>query len=209
MESLTPLIGLCVVWLLVVMLPGPNFVVVTRSALAGPGRTGMFAAAGVSLGAAVWAVTAIFGLAALFRYAGWLYDLLRLLGGAYLVFMGLRSLWGAVRRPGTGDTATACKPAGPRAAFSRGLLCSFSNPKTAVFFGSLFLTALPPSASRLTLAMTPALVAAISMTWYGAVALVFSLPDMRRIYRRAARAVEAVAGTALVLLGGRLLLSRD
>jgi threonine/homoserine/homoserine lactone efflux protein len=74
--------------------PGPNLVLVTQVSAAQSRRAGFVASIGLALGAVIWATAASAGLGALSNLA-WLQELLRYLGGAYLIYIGVRKLPGA------------------------------------------------------------------------------------------------------------------
>ena len=207
-ESCIALISLAGIWLLVVMIPGPNFVVVTQYAVSASRKAGFLVALGVSSGAGVWAAASLLGVSALFAYAPWLYDAIRVIGGLYLVFLGLkivRTAWSAISSA-SGDLISAGNSV---PAFQRGILTSFSNPKTAAFFGSLFVTAFPAHAPGWMYLMTVGMVFCVSLLWYSVVACFFSLSVVQRVYRRAKRGLDLFTGALLSVLGIRLAFGRS
>lgn len=76
------------IWAITIMSPGPDFVVTIRYATAGSRRHGVMAALGVAAGCTVWAVGSLLGLSVLLSEVRWLYDLVRLVGALYLVYLG-------------------------------------------------------------------------------------------------------------------------
>ncbi len=138
------LLALAGIWTLAVMLPGPNFLLVTKAAMGGRPSRGVGAALGVSLGAVVWSSSSLLGLALLFKQFVWLYGFFRVAGAAYLVWIGLCTMRQGLR-PGSVEAASVSLRGG-RGHVLLGLLTSLSNPKTAAFFTSIFATLLPPHA---------------------------------------------------------------
>ena len=145
MDLLPSLIALAGMHLLMAMVPGPNTVVVSHFSAAQSRRHGLAATAGVVLASLLWVGLSLAGIGLLLQEAGTLYRLLRLLGALYLLYIGLRLLRGAWRRPTT-STAPAPAPApAPAQAlgwlgnrpFTAGLLTTLSNPKSAVFWTSV------------------------------------------------------------------------
>jgi threonine/homoserine/homoserine lactone efflux protein len=187
-----------------VISPGPSFVLVARTAIAASRREGVAAALGMGLGGAFFGTLALLGLAALLARAGWLYLAVKLLGGAYLVYLGI-----AIWRGATSTLTVAAKPPGTRAgavrAFWRALATQVSNPKTAVVYASVF-AALMPAHPPLwfVLALPPALFA-LETLWYAVVALAFSSGGPRAAYLRAKTWIDRVAGSVMAALGLRLL----
>ena len=81
-----------------VLLPGPDTLVVVRSLVRGGRRAGIRTAAGVLCGLTVWVVAAVLGLSALLRASEVGYEALKIVGACYLVWIGVQSLK-ALRRP--------------------------------------------------------------------------------------------------------------
>lgn len=124
-------------WVLI-LTPGPDMMFVLGQTLAGGPRQGWAATFGVFAGAACHILAAAFGVAAVVAASPGLFDTLRLAGAAYLIWIGLGALRGAVRRGesgGGGGTAVAPRPAVPtRRAFLQGMVTNLLNPKVLLFY---------------------------------------------------------------------------
>ena len=188
------------IWLVTVLLPGPNFVATAHASLARSRRDGLLVVLGLALGTLVWAGASLAGLGLLFRSAAWLYVAVKTLGAAYLIYMGLRMV---LSRGGA-----AAVPARAGNAFRIGLWTDLSNPKAATFFTSLFAVAVPPGAPLWFQAALVATVVAMAGLWYGAVALVLSGGRAGKVYRRAEAWLRRVAGALFVAFGVKLLAER-
>lgn len=194
------------VWALTVVSPGPNFLATAHAAARGSRRQGLLVVAGIALGTTIWSAGSLLGLGLLFRSVGWLYDVVRLVGGAYLVFTGVRMIM-ASRRRAAGLTATptaAIDKAQDRRAFRRGLLVDLSNPKAAAFFTSLFAVAVPPNAPTGFLIAVVTAVVVIAAGWYAIVACAMATARVTALYRRAERWVTYLTGGAFVGIGAKL-----
>src|SRR5689334_2648501 len=88
------IVGATLIWLAAVVSPGPNFLVVSRLALARSRRLAIGATFGIALGSLIYAALTMFGLSALILRFAWLGDTLRIVGGAYLVWLGIQ-VWRA------------------------------------------------------------------------------------------------------------------
>jgi threonine/homoserine/homoserine lactone efflux protein len=185
---------------LVIVTPGQDTALTIRNTLGGGRRGGVFTAAGVASGQAVWSVATAAGLAAVLLASEAVFDALRLLGAAYLVFLGAQALWGAVR--GHVRTAGAPSRVGPAVAFRRGLVSNLGNPKMAVFFTSL----LPQfgGTSFATLLALGLVFCSMTFVWLTGYAVVVA--RMGDVLRRTgvARALDAALGVVLVALGLRV-----
>ncbi len=106
----------------------------------------------------IWAVAAALGLSALLRVSRVGYDILRLAGAAYLIWLGASSLW-RLRRgraapavpDGTGEGAGP--PAGRAGAYLNGLLSNLFNPKIGVFFVAFLPGFIPAKSSAATFSL--------------------------------------------------------
>mgnify|MGYP003423279738 CR=1 FL=1 len=221
MVTLLPLFG---VWLLAVISPGPDFLVTVRSATARSRRHGIMTGLGVSVAILVWATASMLGLSVLLVRISWIYDTIRWVGAAYLVYLGVRMLWAGWRRepatdPASGSGASGAPVArgGPAApgrsvglwrAWRTGFLTNIGNPKAAVFFGSLLGALLPADSSAPVRVAVVAVMVAIAAGWFTAVAVLFGMSPVVRGYRRVRRWTDRVMAVALIALGGRLAVER-
>nr|WP_281373212.1 LysE family translocator [Kineococcus aurantiacus] len=113
--------------------PGPNTFLVLRHSLHGA-RTGVVTALGSALGALVWAGAVAVGLAALLERSAQAYQAVKVAGGLYLVFLGVRTFWAHRRRGGGSAPGAAAAAASLRGAFGAGLVSCVLNPKVGLFF---------------------------------------------------------------------------
>ena len=207
MSLFISMITLAGMWFLVVTIPGPNFLAVTQFSMADSRKSGLLIALGVSTGAGVWATASLIGLSVLFNRGAWLYDTIRFVGGLYLLWIGLKTICSAF------SSSTSLRIGhlvqNGFSPFRRGLLTSFSNPKTAAFFGSLFVATFPPRAPTWTYVTTVGMIVCISLLWYGSVACFFSFPQVQYLYRRAKPTLDFITGSLLSFLGLRLALAKS
>ncbi len=199
------LLSLFAVDLLAAVSPGPNFVVVTQAAVS---RTRRFAAAvvlGIVTANLVWCFAVALGLSALFALAPWLYGAIKILGGAYLVYLGV-CLWRSGRAAVDAETPSQGSLG---AAYLRGLLTNLTNPKSVVYFGSIFALFMKPDIPASVQIMAVCIVIFNTVLWYGTVAALFSSNLVQRFYLRVQRPINRVTGAAMIGFGGKLVLVRD
>lgn len=181
--------------------PGPNVLVVIRTAIAESRRAGLFCAAGVATGGAIWAGGAALGLGLVIANLPIAYDALRVLGGLYLVYLGVRtarSVAGWEAPPGVQPRASG------RRAWRRGLLTNLSNPKAAVFFTSVFATLLPADSSLALRIAAVAVIVVDALLWHALLAVVLSSSPAQARYLRARPWIDRVAGVVMIAFGLRL-----
>lgn len=187
----------------VTLTPGPAFALLVQVA-AVHGRWVAFAnIAGNSLGVLAWGLLSALGVSALIAANQLAYDVLRLTGAAYLVYLGVRGVLAtqSPERVGTSDPLPRADLAG---AARKGLVNSLANPKLAVFFVALFPQFLAPGTAVLPAALAMAnVIVVFDVLWYGAVAV--SVDRFRRaLAPRLLRRIEQVSGAVLVAFGLRL-----
>jgi threonine/homoserine/homoserine lactone efflux protein len=122
---------------LIVLLPGPDTLVVVRGMLRGR-RVAVLTACGVVLGNMIWVGATSLGLAALLKASEVGYNVLRIAGAIYLVYLGVQSLRGAIRRH-RGAAPQVVQPVRKGllgSGFAAGLLTDLLNPKLGVFMVS-------------------------------------------------------------------------
>lgn len=184
--------------------PGPSFVLVARTSMAASRVDGVFAAIGMGIGGVIFSAVVLLGLQAALASVPWLYLMLKLVGGLYLVYLAVR-IWRGAKEPivipGTeeGIRRSVKEP------FLLGLVTQLSNPKTAVVYGSIFAALLPhnlPPSATLTL---PFLVFLVEAGWYSMVALALSSESSRAAYLQSKIHVDRVAGGVMGLLGLKLI----
>lgn len=183
----------------IVLLPGPNSLYVLGLAARRGVRTGYVGACGIFLGDSVLMVLAAAGLAGLLQTVAWLFVAVKLAGAAYLAWLGLGMLRGALRSWRRAD-ASAPPPARADAAHPLGkaLFISLLNPKAILFFISFFIQFVEPGYSHpaLSFLVLGAIVQCFSLLYLSA--LIFAGSRLAEALRRRRRVACGLAGA----LGG-------
>jgi threonine/homoserine/homoserine lactone efflux protein len=165
--------------------------------------------AGVGLANATLATAAAFGMSALFGRWPAALELVRIAGGVYLAWLGLRGLWGArhLRASVAPAGGRGTEGRATRSAFVvRGLLTNLLNPPVWLFYMSIVPQFIGPQDAYLARALLlGATHVAMSVVWQGfcGVAVGFAADHVARPSVR--RVLEGVTGAALVVMGARLL----
>ena len=121
--------------LLLAATPGPGLFYVVARTLAGGRSEGITSSFGTGLGGTVHVCAGALGVSALVLASAKLFTMLKLLGAAYLIWIGVRTVLTARRDALAAASGQAAPlPAGARRAFREGVLVEASNPKTAAFF---------------------------------------------------------------------------
>jgi threonine/homoserine/homoserine lactone efflux protein len=188
------------------MIPGPSFVLVARNAIGLSRRDGLATALGMGAGGIFFGSIALAGLYTLLQAVEWLYIGLKVAGGAYLIFVAAK-IWRGADRPIAMQDAAAAASGSPRKSFLVGLTTQLSNPKTAIWYGSIFAALLPQHPPLWCYFVLPPLVFSVEFGWYTIVALCFSSQRPRDVYLRAKKWIDRIAAGAITALGLRLILT--
>ena len=207
MDHVQSLLIIAAIYLATKASPGPIFFVLSHYAMAGSKRTAVLIALGATAGSLAWATMSLVGLAALLAQIGWLYSGLRWAGSAYLIYLGIMLLRASRHRSATRDKDQRSTNV-PSAlhALRLGLVTSLTNPKSGVFWSSVFLVAFPASPPEWVYAATFLLVLVISFGWHMLLVMTFSTARVRGTYMRFKAWIDRVAGAMLILFGIRLAL---
>jgi len=198
-HHLLSLASLAVVSLVTAAVPGPSIFLVMRLAMRRGRGPAMMAALGATAGCIIWCAAAALGLAALLTAAPWLYKVLRVAGGLYLLWFAIQ-LWRSQpeAQAEAGDTLAA-------GSFWRALVVCLTNPKSVLFFGSIFAAYMGPDSPLWVHGAAIAIVVTTCIGCYAAVAWLFSTPRAAGAYARAQRPLDRTAGGLMGVFGIGLL----
>jgi threonine/homoserine/homoserine lactone efflux protein len=185
---------------LLTITPGLDTALVLRAAVT-MGRGPAFATAlGVGAGALTWGVAAAVGVSALLTASQVGYTVLRVAGAAYMIYLGVRMVWGAFRKKTDATSPTA--PIVPTfwSTFGRGLLTNLLNPKVGAFYLAVLPQFIPAGESPLLVGALLALVHDLEgLLWFTAIILGAGALRGHLARRKVRAAVDG--GTGAVLLG--------
>ena len=201
MDYAIVLIGVFAIFIPALILPGPDFVAVVRSSMTYGTRAGLLTTLGVSLGLCLYATLSLVGLSAILVKYQWLTWAVRVLGGAYLIFLGVKLLR---TQPRQIELDAAGYPSRNRAVLF-GFLVTLTNPKAVVLFASVFATAVTASTPAWLMGLMIGLVTASSLICYSCVSVFMSSAPVMRRFQRARHWIERAAGVCFIGLGGKVL----
>lgn len=190
--------------------PGPAMLYAAAQTMAGGRWYGLMASLGIYLGGCAHVIAAATGLSVIFHATPMLYAAVKLLGAAYLVWLGLTLL----RARASGDAAmTAVKPRSGRRAFIESVTVEVINPKAAIFYLA-FLPQFVDASAGLPLWVQLVLLGAAANTVFSiadmiVVMLADAVTSMLRRSDQAQRLVQRVGGAVLVGLGAHLAFQRS
>jgi threonine/homoserine/homoserine lactone efflux protein len=196
---------------LVIVAPGPDNVLVTKNAVVHGRGAALGTGFGVSAGLLIWTLAAALGVAAVVRESAVAFTVLKLVGAAYLVWLGVGALRAALLRSGhaVDPDREPRSPLGWGGGFRQGLLSNIGNPKIAVFFTGLLPQFVAPGRPVLVpFLLLGGLFVLMGVIWLCGYALVAARTARVLTRPRVKAALDGISGFVLVGLGVRLALER-
>lgn len=202
MDQLLPFAALA---LLIVIAPGPDLALVTRSVLGGGRRDGVLTAVGIASRAAVWALAAAAGLAALLTAAPQVLELIRWLGAGYLAFIGVRSIRRSLQpNMGPHPEAPSPRPGSWIAPYRIGLISNLLHPGQVIFYTGMLPQFIDPTGEpSVQVLRLGGLFVAIVLTWFTAYAFFVSAVPLDR-WARLTPILTRITGVVLIAFAVRL-----
>ena len=191
----------------VVLIPGPDFAVVTSNTVRGGRRRGQWAAIGVACSNAVQGTAAVAGVGAVIVRTEPVFETIRWLGIAYLLFLGTRALLSARRGRYRALDAGAADAGRAVAGWRQGFLSNITNPKVLTLYLAVlpqFLTAHTSFAAAAGYALGHA---ALSLSYLTLVVTAMHRARDLLARRRVRRALDAATGTTMIAFGARMALT--
>ena len=208
MQGLTVFATLLLIHAAAVMSPGPNFLIVLRNAMRFGSAAGVITSLGVVSAGSVFMTAGAVGAITLLSVNQDIAFIVRLLCGAYLIYLGIGYLRAARRadvavcaeRPD--ETGAGCRRYG---CFVQGMLTNLLNPKAIAYYTTLFTVFTPVDLGMVKLMILGTGMMVISFIWYGLIALFIGRPRVQSGLGRAMRWIEGITGVVLTGFGVKLL----
>ncbi|MER6404570.1 LysE family transporter [Streptomyces viridosporus] len=195
---MTEVLAVATITVLAVIAPGADFAMVVRGSYLYGRRTGLLGAAGVAAGVLVHVAYTMLGVGLLIASSAFLFTLVKLVGAAYLVHIGVRTF--RTRGEVAVDLGNKTELT-PFAALRTGFLTNVLNPKTTLFVVSTFAQVVGPGTPFAQQAGYGLFMSLAHLLWFGVVAVFFSQDRMRTLMLRGQKVLNKVVGAALAGLG--------
>ena len=187
------------IWTIAVIVPGPNFFITIQSAISKNDHSAFFVVFGIVVGTFIWAVLSLYGLALLLKNAPNLYMAFKIIGGIYLIYLGIKLILN--KEDAQEIELKSEEISSYTKSFLVGVFTNLSNPKTAMFITSLFATITTAQTSSMQMIFLIFLILVISTIWYSLVALVFKKEYFKKLYMRFKKAIEYISSFIFISFG--------
>jgi threonine/homoserine/homoserine lactone efflux protein len=205
-NDFTVIVTTLALYLALMVSPGPNFALVSRLAVSGSREAAFGASIGFASASLLYAVLSMTGLAILLREVGWVAHGVQILGGCYLIYLGVNS-W----MTKSNASATVASPIVRDGWYGlrTGSIVGLANPKGIAFFVGLYAAVIPVDTSLWAKVFIIAGGFVIEAAWYSLVGLLLSTSPARAAYERFGKWIERALGALMVAFGLRILAAQS
>ncbi|MGF6590362.1 LysE family translocator [Pseudomonas sp. 2835] len=190
--------------LLAVASPGPDFAVVVRESVTHGRRAGTWTAFGVGTAIFLHVGYSLLGIGLIVSQSIMLFNALKWLAAAYLLYIGFKALRARPATPGSDNVQASTVERTPRAAFVAGFMTNGLNPKATLFFLSLFTVVINPHTPLAIQAGYGLYLAVATGLWFCLVAMLFSQQRVRAAFARMGHWFDRTMGAVLIALGVKI-----
>ncbi|QUM77711.1 LysE family translocator [Moritella sp. 24] len=197
--------SLALLGVLIVISPGADFVLVLKTSINDGRKAGIFTALGLSLAICVHISYSMFGISYLISQNEFLYNMIRYAGAGYLIYLGIKGIYSANSPLNT--TSAEQRKNKNWQYLAQGFLCNVLNPKTMLFFLSVFSQVISPDSNDNTHAFIYGVyMIALHGIWFAIVAILFTSAALQTRLLRVRKRLNQVCGVGLVSFGALLAL---
>lgn len=196
-------------FLLAIASPGPNILAVIGTSMSVGRTSGTALALGVASGSFCWALLTVAGLSALLSAYASVLIVIKIVGGAYLLWLAYKAFRSAASAHDLHATALAGGKRSQLGYFLKGFTIQMTNPKAALSWIAIISLGLAPDAPLWVGFAVVLGTTVLSVVIHCLYALAFSTPTMVRLYGKARRTIQATLGVFFTVAGLKLLSSRN
>ena len=207
MELIQGLILISSIHLLAAASPGPDFVLVSQQTLSNGKKAGLMCSIGIALGLSIHITYSAFGLAAVIANSSSALWAIKILGGGYLIYLGIK---GFKAKPAniTESNATTPTKYSAKKSIGVGFLCNALNPKAPIYFVSLFTVVLSPDMPLYQIAIYGVWIMVIQFAWFSLLVGILSRPSINIHFKKYSHWIDRVLGGAMIALGIKVIATR-
>lgn len=198
------LLTICALHFIAQLSPGPDILLIAKSSASTTRRNTLKIIAGISAGIVVWVVLTLAGFTVLIEQFPWIQQGLMLLGGFFLAKMGWGMLQGGLKgfkNTEHSDQVIAAEPEHqPKTTYFRlGLLTNLSNPKTLIYFSSVFSLALSSSATQALKTQLAVIIPLQTFLTFAVLMMILSQPKIKVMYQRSGHYIDVISGALFLV----------
>jgi len=187
--------------------PGPDFAVVTRQCITAGTRAGVWTSLGLGFGILLHVTYCILGVALLISQSSFLFNAMKYLASAYLIYLGIQSVRGFLENSATSNVEHMTPEQGIRKAFILGFLTNGLNPKATLFFLALFTIVIGEDTPTMIQVLYGLYLSAATFIWFSLLSKLFGITIVRSRLLKMGKWFELGMGIALILFALQITLN--
>ncbi len=207
MEFAQGLFVITIIHLLAAASPGPDFLMVTQQTLSNGKKSGLLCSLGIALGLSVHITYSSLGLAAVIAKSLTALWVIKMLGGSYLIYLGVKGLRSRPRKAEDIQNSRVNAYSSVRT-IGIGFLCNALNPKAPLYFISLFTIVLSPNMPLYLIAIYGFWIMILQFAWFSFVATLLSSPLISKHFRKFGHYMDRILGSAMIFMGIKVIMSQ-
>ncbi|QCE32408.1 hypothetical protein FAI41_01760 [Acetobacteraceae bacterium] len=193
-------------WGIGVIVPGMDFVLISRISFLHGRKAAILATFGDAAAITLWSGAAFAGIQTIFDHAPKLYQILQIVGALYLVFLGVRLVWQSFKPFSSEILAQEAKTNQNKGFFLTGFLVTLANPEAVLWLAAIFAATLPAHTAWGWGLPIMVMIGAMEIIWYSLVACLFGHPLVSEKFNRWRRWADVISGLIFMLLAVQIAL---
>ena len=195
------LLTICLLHFVAQLSPGPDILLIAKSAASTTRMNAFKVIVGISAGIVVWVILTLAGFTVLIEQFPWIQQILMCVGGLFLAKMGFAMFKGGLQgiKLPTANTEDQLNDEAVKNYFLMGLWTNLSNPKTLIYFSSVFSLALSSSASAHLKTQLAIIIPLQTLLTFTLLMLLISTPKIKALYQRAGSYIDLISGALFIL----------
>ncbi|MCL6234291.1 LysE family transporter [Acinetobacter sp. ANC 5579] len=196
------LFTICALHFVAQLSPGPDVLLIAKSAASTTRANTLKIIAGISVGIVVWVVLTLLGFTVLVEQFPWIQQVLMAVGGFFLAKMGWAMFSGGLKslnQTANLEDGQALSQQKTENYFLLGLFTNLANPKTLIYFSSVFSLALSSSASSNLKAQLAVIIPIQTFIVFSLFMMIMSLPKIKALYQRSGSYIDVVSGALFLI----------
>ncbi|OTG82029.1 threonine transporter RhtB [Acinetobacter sp. ANC 5054] len=194
------LFTICALHFVAQLSPGPDVLLIAKSAASTTRANTLKIIAGISVGIVVWVVLTLLGFTVLIEQFPWIQQVLMLIGGLFLAKMGWGMLSGGLKSLTQDVPLDSSDELGkPQNYFLQGLFTNLSNPKTLIYFSSVFSLALSSSAGSDLKTQLAFIIPIQTFLVFSLLMMIVSMPKIKVLYQRSGSYIDIISGVLFLI----------
>lgn len=196
------LLTICALHFVAQLSPGPDVLLIAKSAASTTRANTLKIIAGISVGIVVWVVLTLLGFTVLIEQFPWIQQVLMLVGGFFLAKMGWAMLSDGLKslnKEANLDDGQGLNQQKKENYFLLGLFTNLANPKTLIYFSSVFSLALSSSAAGNLKAQLAVIIPIQTFLVFSLFMMIMSLPKIKALYQRSGSYIDVISGALFLV----------